>query len=78
MPHTPPRNETIEDFGLQHWIDTGRAKQNGYGWTDFDKMCRMRDGKGLPDAVLATIFNKSNKTIKDWKRRRVAALKGEG
>lgn len=64
----PPKKETIDDFGLQHWIDAGRAKQNGYGWKDFDLFCK----KKMPNAVMGRVFNKSEKTIKAWKERRSA------
>lgn len=63
---TPPKREAIDDFGLPHWIDSGRYKQNGYGWKDFDLFCSL----DLPDTVIAKIFNKTNKTVKNWKQRR--------
>jgi hypothetical protein len=66
--HIPPVRLSIDDLGLEQWINAGRYKQNGYGWKDFDLWCS--DDIRMPVAVMARIFNKTDKTIQDWKRRR--------
>lgn len=70
---TPPRPPQIDDFGLQHWIDSGRYKQNGYGYKDFDLFCELK----VPAAIIGRIFNKSVKTVKDWQARRTAMQTGD-
>jgi hypothetical protein len=64
--HVPPVRLSIDDLGLEQWINAGRYKQNGYGWKDFDLFCE----KKVPVAVIGRLFNKTDKTIKDWARRR--------
>lgn len=62
----PPQPLSIDDLGLQHWIDSGRGKQNGFGWKEFDLFCELN----VPVTVIGRIYNKSGKTIKAWKAKR--------
>jgi hypothetical protein len=50
--HIPPVKLSIDDLGLEHWINTGRYKQNGYGWKDFDFFCEVK----VPAAVIGRIM----------------------
>ena len=69
MSHRLPPRLTIDDLGLPHWIDARRSKSLGgrYGWTDFDLFCDI----DMPIVYMAKVFCVSDKTIKDWRRRRL-------
>lgn len=70
----PPRPDAIDDFGIEHWINSHRDTQNGYGYKDFALFVELH----VPNTVLGRIFNKSEKTIKDWRRRIEAQQEGQG
>jgi transposase len=57
-----PKKTTIEEEGLENYLNRYRRKHNDYGYTDFKKML----GAEMTKTSIAKAFNVSKQTVWRW------------